>query len=78
MVIITAMTVMMTATLTVKEMLKLFIISFVRTIVFKILARATLLVKADLLKKVNGACVWLDLRILIVEQVDKKRILCFS
>ena len=73
------MTVMMTATLTVKEMLKIFfIISFVRTIVFKILARATLLVKADLLKKVNGACVRLDLRILIVEQVDKKIILCFS
>ena len=56
----------------------MFIISFVRTIVFKILARATLLVKADLLKKVNGACVRLDLRILIVEQVDKKIILCFS
>lgn len=47
----TAMTMMMTTTLTVTEMLKVFVISFVGAIVFKILARTTLVVKVDFLKR---------------------------
>ena len=77
MVIMTAMTVMMTATLTVKEMLKSVYNFFCQNNCVQNPCKSNA-VKADLLKKVNGACVRLDLRILIVEQVDKKRILCFS
>ena len=45
--------------------------SFVRVIVFKILVRTTLLVKADLLRKVIGACVPLDLRVHFAKEVTQ-------
>ena len=60
----------MTTTLTMTEILKVFVISFIRAIVIKILARTTLPVKVGLMKKVISVCVLLDLRIHIVEQVD--------
>ena len=45
--------------------------SFVRVIVFKILVRTMLLVKADLLRKVIGACVPLDLRVHFAKEVTQ-------
>ena len=43
----------------------------VRIIVFKILVRTMLLVKADLLRKVIGACVPLDLRVHFAKEVTQ-------
>ena len=43
----------------------------VRIIVFKILVRTMLLVKADSLRKVIGACVPLDLRVHFAKEVTQ-------
>ena len=70
--IMTAMTMIMTTSFTVMEILKVFIISFVKEIAFKILVRTTLLVKGWKKRvRVIGFCDLLHLKIHIVKQVDK-------
>ena len=49
----------------------------VRAIVFKILVRTMLLVKADLLRKVIGVCVPLDLRVRFAKEVNTTFTLIF-